>query len=338
MLRDAGSGPPPPRHIAFLLLPGFSLLGFTNAVETLREANQLLGHRAYRWSTVSSDGRAVRASSELDLPVQSSVERVGPVNAVFVCAELDMDTGTTPVICRWLQRLDRNGTPLGALNAGTYVLARAQVLRGRRCTIHWEAAPLLAERFPDTAPTRRVFEVDRGLYTCAGGMSVLDLFVRVVSAEHGKPVGDALGMRLQIDRLRSSDDEQRSVPLPQLELRPLKLQGAIREMEATIDAPVSPEDIAARVGITTRHLQRLFRAHASASPARFYMDLRLRQARLLLHQTRMPVLEVAVAVGFSSHSHFSKRYRERYQRTPQRERTERRQRATANEARTTASA
>ena len=142
------------------------------------------------------------------------------------------------------------------------------------------------------------------------------MFVRIIATTHGRDLIDQLTMDLQVDRLRSQDDEQQSAPLPELGSRPRKLQSAIRHMEATLETPLSPEWIAAQVGVTTRHLQRLFRLHTGASPGKFYMDLRLRRARLLLQQTRMPVLEVAVAVGFSSHSHFSKRYRERYGLTP----------------------
>ena len=311
---------PPFRHISFLLIPGFALLGFTNAVETLRATNQLLGYRAYRWSTLSTDGLPASANNGIMVPVEHSISTAPSADAAFVCADFEMDAGATPAVCRWLQGLERRGSDLGAISAATYVLARADVIRGRRCTIHWESAPRLMERHPEIAASRRVFEVDRGLYTCAGGMGVFDLFVRLVSAEHGKSVGDALGLSLGLDHIRSGNDDQRSVPLPQFEARPRKLQAAIREMEAAVESPISPEDIAIRVGITTRHLQRLFRCHTGVSPARFYMDLRLRQARLLLQQTHMPVLEVAIAVGFSSHSHFSKRYRERYNRTPQQER------------------
>jgi AraC family transcriptional regulator, glycine betaine-responsive activator len=309
------------RDVAFLLMPGFTLLGFTNAIETLREANKLLGRQAYRWTTVSEDGTAVTTSSGVQVPIQASICAASAFDAVFVCADWDLERATTTAICRWLRKLDHGGAAMGAISGATYVLARADVIRGRRCTAHWEFAPSITDRFPDVHPTRRVFEVDRRMYTCAGGMGVFDLFIRLISAEHGKEIGDGLGMCFQLDRVRGSDEEQRSSPLPELNSRPRKLQTAIREMELTLEAPLSPEDIAQRVGVTTRHLQRLFRSHTRVSPARFYMDLRLRQARLLLQQTRMPVLEVAVAVGFSSHSHFSKRYRERYERTPQQERT-----------------
>ncbi len=309
-----------PQTFGFLLTPGFTLLGLSNAVETLREANRILGWQAYRWHTLSTDGGSVRASSGVCVGVQFAVITAPRCDAAFVCADWDLENAATSEVCRWLQALDRRDCMLGAISAGTYVLARADVINGRRCTIHWESAPSIADRFPHVRPSRRVYEADQRLYTCAGGMGVFDLFVRLVSAEHGKDVGEQLKVALQLDRIRSSEEEQRMTPLAELSARPRKLQGAIREMQASLEMPVSPEAIAAKVGVTTRHLQRLFRTHTGASPAKFYMDLRLRQAQLLLQQTRMTVLEVAVAVGFTSHSHFSKRYRERYNRTPQQER------------------
>ncbi len=322
------------------------MLDLAAALETLREANSNLGWTAYQWQTLSCTGSAVAASNGVLVPVDNTIEANGPrtnnnktnrdkhrdKHWVFVCADADLaDADLNAVVparlLLWLQKLDRTGARLGAIGGGTFVLAKADIIRGRRCTIHWQSAPWLCEHYPGINPNRRVFEIDRGLYTCSGGTAVTDLFVRLIAERHGWEITEGLSAQFQLERVRTHDDEQRSVPLAQLSARPRKLQSAIREMEGTLEMPVSPEAIAHRVGVTTRHLQRLFRAHTGISPARFYMDLRLRQARLLLQQTRMPVLEVAVAVGFSSHSHFSKRYRERYGRTPQQERAARRKMA-----------
>ena len=73
-----------------------------------------------------------------------------------------------------------------------------------------------------------------------------------------------------------------------------------------------------RVG---RQLERLFRKYLNRSPARYYVELRLNRARLLLLQTNMPVIDVALACGFVSASHFSKCYRDFFGKTPRRERT-----------------
>ena len=79
-------------------------------------------------------------------------------------------------------------------------------------------------------------------------------------------------------------------------------------------------EILDRAGLSTRQLERLFRRYLNRSPKRYYMELRLQKARNLLMQTDMSVINVALACGFASPSHFSKCYRAHYDTTPYRER------------------
>ncbi|MEM7405902.1 MAG: GlxA family transcriptional regulator [Pseudomonadota bacterium] len=316
--RDSGAGPePPPREsLGFLLVPGFSMLDLAAASEVLGAANSALGAERYVWNTLSQDGGPVTSNTGITFAVNQSPANVATLDYLFVCAAAGQHPESDAELHMWLRNLERRGCKLGALGTGTVVLARANVLKDRRCTVHWQARPQLHERFPEALVSNDVFVADRGLLTCSGGTSVPDLFLYIVRERVGRDVAESVAMQLQVDRMRTPGDEQQSAPVPALTTRPRKLQFAIREMEAALDNPVSPRSIAAKAGVTTRHLQRLFQSHTGASPARFYMDLRLKRARLLLEQTHMPILEVAVAVGFSSHSHFSKRYRERFGVTP----------------------
>lgn len=91
-------------------------------------------------------------------------------------------------------------------------------------------------------------------------------------------------------------------------------------MEENLEEPISPAILAEDVGISTRQLERLFRRYLNRSPKRYYMELRLEKARNLLLQTDMSVINVALASGFTSPSHFSKCYRMHFSTTPYRER------------------
>jgi len=111
-----------------------------------------------------------------------------------------------------------------------------------------------------------------------------------------------------------------------------KLSLVIKKMEANIEDPISPALLASEVGMSTRQLERLFRRYMNRSPKRYYMELRLQKARNLLMQTDMSVINVALACGFTSPSHFSKCYRAQYQTTPYRERGVRQADAPTDEA------
>ena len=91
-------------------------------------------------------------------------------------------------------------------------------------------------------------------------------------------------------------------------------------MQKSLEEPESPSVLASQVGVSTRQLERLFRRYLNKSPKRYYMELRLQKARNLLLQTDMTVINVALACGFSSPSHFSKCYRNHFSNTPYRER------------------
>jgi transcriptional regulator GlxA family with amidase domain len=306
----------PQRNFGFVLLPGFSLLDLAAATECLNNANALLGYEAYRWRTfalgtqhaVASNGITLRADCATDKPVHA--------DRMFVLAEQHPETAGDAPLLGWLRTLDKSGCKVGAIGSGTYTLARAELIGERACTVHWQSAPKLCEAFPAIRLSGNIFAIDAGLLTCSGGTAVVDMLMRLVTHDHGRDICEQLQSHLHVERARTECDPQQTVPLVAINARPRKFQTAIRQMEAQLQTLTSPNHIAAQIGVTTRHLQRLFQAHTGASPGRFYMNLRLRKARLLLQQTHMPVLDVAVAVGFTSHSHFSKRYRERYGVTP----------------------
>lgn len=304
------------QQFGFLLLPGFSLLDLAAASECLNSANVLLGYEAYRWRTFAPGNQYATASNGITLRADCGTDKHVRATRMFVLAEQQPDEAGDTRLLGWLRALDKSGCKVGAIGAGTFVLARAELIRERTCTIHWQCAPKLREAFPGIALSGNVFAVDDGLLTCSGGTAVVDMLMRLVNHDHGRTIGEQLQSQLQVERARTESDPQQSVPIAAMNARPRKLQYAIRQMEAQLESPPSPDHIAAQVGVTTRHLQRLFQLHTGASPGRFYMNLRLRRARLLLQQTRMPVLDVAIAVGFTSHSHFSKRYREMYGATP----------------------
>jgi transcriptional regulator GlxA family with amidase domain len=99
-----------------------------------------------------------------------------------------------------------------------------------------------------------------------------------------------------------------------------KLLTVAAEMEANLEEPLARAELAHRADLSSRQLERLFRKYLGRTPTRYYLELRLDRARLLLTQTSLSVLDVALACGFVSASHFSKCYREHYKKTPREER------------------
>ena len=162
--------------------------------------------------------------------------------------------------------------------------------------------------------------MDGNRWTTAGGISSLDLMLKIIAADHGEDLANTVADQLIYSTIRTDQDTQRlSIPT-RIGVRHPKLSQVIQMMEGNIEDPMSPADLAEEVGMSTRQLERLFRRYLNRSPKRYYMELRLQKARNLLMQTDMSVINVALACGFASPSHFSKCYRSHYNTTPYRER------------------
>jgi len=193
-------------------------------------------------------------------------------------------------------------------------------LNGRRATIHWENHDSFAEDFDEVELTKSVFMKDGKFMTTAGGTSSIDLMLKLIAEDFGEDLANAVADQLIYSSIRTDQDTQRlSVPT-RIGVRHPKLSQVIQMMETNIEEPISPSLLAKYVGMSTRQLERLFRRYLNRSPKRYYMELRLQKARNLLMQTDMSVINVALACGFASPSHFSKCYRAHYHTTPYRER------------------
>ena len=199
-------------------------------------------------------------------------------------------------------------------------MAKAGLLENKKATIHWENQDSFSEEFDLVELTKSVFVVDGNRMTTAGGTSSIDLMLTLISKDLGDEAANGVADQQIYSSIRTDQDTQRlSVPT-RIGVRHPKLSQVIQMMENNIEEPISPSILAKDVGMSTRQLERLFRRYLNRSPKRYYMELRLQKARNLLMQTDMTVINVALACGFASPSHFSKCYRAHYDTTPYRER------------------
>ncbi len=313
-----------PELMLFVLVPQFSMIAFTSALEPLRIANRMAGRELYRWKLLSLDGRPVRASNgvavEVDLPYQAVGIDVTPTPVVVVCSGLGAERFEDRELFAWLRRLDRHGAEIGALCTGAHILARAGLITDHRCTIHWENLPGFIEAFPDVDVAADLFEFDRNRFTCSGGTAALDMMLYRIARTHGERLAAKVSEQCLIDRIRGPHDRQRMPIRLRAGVHHPKLLAAIELMEANVEEPLSQEMLARYVGLSRRQLERLFRRHLGRTPAQYYLELRLERARHLLYQTDLPIMDIACACGFVSASHFSTCYRAMYGRTPREER------------------
>ncbi|MCL6282126.1 GlxA family transcriptional regulator [Ruegeria sp. 2012CJ41-6] len=309
-----------PKHFVFVLLDKFSLLSFASALDSLRIANRMSGRELYSWSLVSEGGDITHCSAGTSFKLDGDLGELSRDDTVLICSGVDVQKATTKRLLSWLRREARKGIKIGGLCTGAYTLAQAGLLDGKRATIHWENSDSFTEEFDEVELTKSVFLVDGNRMTTAGGTSSIDLMLKLIADDFGEELANSVADQMIYSTIRTDQDTQRlSVPT-RIGVRHPKLSQVIQMMERNIEEPISPSILAKDVGMSTRQLERLFRRYLNRSPKRYYMELRLQKARNLLMQTDMTVINVALACGFASPSHFSKCYRAHYNTTPYRER------------------
>ena len=309
-----------PRRFVFVLLENFTLLSFSSAIESLRIANRMAGKELYQWRIIGESGNIVYCSAGSGFKLDGDLEDLQRDDIVFVCGGIDVQMATTKRVLGWLRREARKGVQIGGLCTAAYTLAKAGLLDGKKATIHWENQDSFGEDFPDVELTKSVFVIDGNRLTTAGGTSSIDLMLKMIANDQSEDLANLVADQLIYSSIRTDQDTQRlSVPT-RIGVRHPKLSQVIQMMETNIEEPISPSVLAKDVGMSTRQLERLFRRYLNRSPKRYYMELRLQKARNLLMQTDMSVINVALACGFASPSHFSKCYRAHYNTTPYRER------------------
>lgn len=305
-----------PQTFGFLLVPKFAMMAFTSAVEPLRAANLLSGRQLYDWRVITRDGRPVLSSNRIQLLPDTALEEAGKFDNVVVCSGLDAQLFDDKTVFAWLRRQAREGARVGALSDGSYILARAGLLGGYRCTIHWSCLPGFTETFPDIEITSELYQIDRSRFTCSGGTSALDMMLHMIEVDHGRDLAVAVAEQFMHERIRTDYDRQRMPLRMRLGLSHPKILEVIGLMEENLEEPISCVELASRSRISTRQMERLFRKYLNRTPRRYYLELRLERAQRLLTQSSLPVMEVALACGFVSPSHFAKCYREQYHQVP----------------------
>lgn len=308
------------RNFGFMLTERFSMIAFTAALEPLRLANRSADRPLYDWTLHSRDGAAAEASNGVRVGVDAPFREVRGLDATVVCAGVDVQTVDCQELIPALRRAVKSGATAGAVCTGAYILAKARLLDGYRCTIHWENRAGLRADFPDLDVGDDLFEIDRDRFTCAGGVAAADMMLSLIRRDHGDALARAVADQLIYQRIRNADEPQRPDLGQKAGVAHPKVQRVLELMGASIDRPAGIEELARSVALSPRQLERLFVEHMAVSPSRHYATMRLEHARQLLRQTRMSVLDVAIASGFNSASYFSQSYLDRFGHSPRAER------------------
>jgi transcriptional regulator GlxA family with amidase domain len=291
------------------------MIALFSALEPLRVANRFAGE-VFSWRFVSMDGEAVMASNGIPVSVTASIDEIGRPDVAIVCASYDQEAGMNRPVFNELRRLARNGTLLGAVDTGAFLLAGAGVLDGHRATCHWETLPAFRESYPDIDVAEVTYVIDRGRMTASGGAAALDMMLDWLGSIESEALAQKVADTLVHTRHVNHPGEARVPVGSRYKIDDPRLVKAIRLMEEHVEDTLALGDVAQAAQVSERQLERLFHKHLQATPVGFYRQLRLDRAHRLLAYSRLIVRNVALATGFSTLAEFSRAFKDRYGRPP----------------------
>lgn len=306
--------------VAFLLQPAFTLVAFSSFVDALRLAADE-GDRSRpvrcQWSVLSPDGRPIAASCGIEVTPTGELEKPEQYDYVVVVGGLLSQGRRLPTrAIAFLRDAAKARVTLVGVCTGSFILARAGLLEGHRACVSWFHYREFAEEFPGHALTsNQLFVVDRKRITCAGGTSVVHLAAHLI-ARHVDRSEAQKALRIMIEKAALPSGTPQPQPADSERTDNVRVRRAMLIMERNLGARFAVSELARELHISTRQLERLFQDEIGMSPAAYARRLRLRHAHELLTQTRRPISEVALEAGFADGSHFSRRFRDAYRKTP----------------------
>lgn len=307
-------------RIGFILARSFTLSAFAMFVDTLRLASDEAdrsGRRFADWQVLGSTRHLITSSCGVQVAPTSDFVDPQEFNYIVVVGGLlSHDEPVDNETITFLKRAAAQKIPLIGVCTGTFILADAGLMKGHQTCVSWLHYDAFRERFPDIeVRADRIFNLDRSRGSCAGGSSAADMAAHIVRRHISKEAERNAMEVLQIGKARTALDIQARRPLS-IDCDDPKVKAALIIMEQNIENTLSIPELAASVGVSRRQLERLFFENMNSSPALAYRRVRLERARHLLIQTKAPLIEIAVEVGFENASHFAKLFRKTYGQSP----------------------
>ncbi len=305
------------------MFPGFPMACLTSAIEPLRAANEITGRREFVWCLLAETRAPVRSSAEIGFDPDETLQEAEGLDQLYLLAPPTAefaDPRRSPARLRWL---DRTGVTLGAFSGGIFPLARAGLMGGRCCSVHWCYEAAFKAEFPDVAASESVILRERRRCTVSGAGAVFDLMLRLIEERVGRDCMTEVACWFQHPFVRDADARQK-VPVARAGSTSDSLSPPIREamrlFETHVEDPLRIPDVALAVGLSGRHFERVFKRETGQSPLRYYHHLRLAKARQRVLYSNDSFREIASSVGYLTSSPMIRYYTELFGVSPRDER------------------
>lgn len=304
------------KEIILVIVPGYSLLSLGCLVEPLQFAQTLQSDIPFTFGCYDLGLGTTGATQGLRIEgalgrgdLEERLSALPAPDAIFFCCGFDVPAAARDALRKFMRMSRRAGIPIFGIGAATWALAETGLLANRKGVVHWTSLSAFRERNHGAAPLAKLFHTDQQVTTCAGELAALDLVIAFARQTFGKEVADRICDRFLVSRPRGPEADQPFDQSSRLRYAPRIVREAVEKMAQNLEDPIGISELAADVGVSQRQLERLFFEYLNSSPRKFYCELQLGLAWQLCEQTDLPVAEIAVASGFSTHAALSRKFK-----------------------------
>jgi transcriptional regulator GlxA family with amidase domain len=283
------------RKIGFLVYPTFQLLDATGPIATFEIAGRF-SPGAYDLVFLSLDGGMVASSSGLAVATIPLAD-APPLDTLLVVGG---DGVKVPASCErtlaYVRAVARAARRVASVCSGTYILAEAGLLDGKRATTHWSRTKDVQKRYPAIRlEPDKIFVQDGMIWSSAGITAGIDLSLAMVSADEGEAIARRTAQQLVVYHRRPGDQSQFSALI---DIKVGRFDGLLTWAREHLAESLSVEQLADRAAMSPRNFARLFAAETGVTPAKAVERLRVEAARALLDSQPLQVEDVALETGF----------------------------------------
>ena len=302
------------QRIGFAVYDGFQSMSFA-ALSVFEYANVMMGKPIYEIRYISEHGGPVRSSTGMTIATEPFGRK--PYDTVLVGGGGSILDKAPDGLVEFMRKAQKTARRVASICTGTFILAEAGILDGRRATTHWLYARDLQTRFPKVKMEEdRIFIIDGNVWTSAGMTAGIDLALAMAEKDLGAKEARDIAQKLVVHHRRAGGQSQHSVLL-ELDPKSDRIQNALAFAKKNLHTALSVEQLAEAAHLSPRQFSRAFRAETGQSPAKAVENLRLEAARLMMEQSRHPIDIVARETGFADRRRMRQAFLRAYGQPPQ---------------------
>jgi len=303
---------PPTRDVTILLLPQSSIMTLASVLDPLRAANRLSRRPLFKWRIKAFADKPIPLTCGIDIDIDGVLNERDQGEILIIIAGFNYQEHITHKGLQTLRRLSTRFEKIFAIEAGTWVLAQAGIITHHSVTTHWEDVENLAQTYLSLDVRKDRYVIDGHIWSSGGASPSMDMMLHYIRSTHNKSLALDVASVFIYNETTPPTHSQPNVSLGRIHEMEPRLADAIGLMEAQLEDPYKITDLAKKLGISIRNLEKLSQNYLGTSPGAYYLRLRLQAARKLVLDTTLSILEISIRTGFKSQTSFARAFKRRF--------------------------